>query len=608
MAIIYLGDVMDRPMVQLYLGVLFGAIVYFSYSYMGIIPAVALGLIYIILLKRDFKPYLTIVIIGFFLLSFINCHIYFNGIEPSNYLECRVLEARKGYYIGSYNNRKLKILVKDDKIQVGRKYILKGTFNSNVDYERGIIGDYIASEYEPLKEDLIYKGYKLKENLYEKLVKATDDDGAAIILGVSAGDASHIDYDKREEFNVLGITHIISVSGLHVSVIYQVLQGIIGYKLSLIVLFFYVIFTGGEASTVRSFIMIALLVLSTKVRKRYEGVSSLSFAAFILLIVKPYYILDLGYMLSFLSVLGLFLLNKKIRRWLYKLPDIIGESLSLSISSLVFTTPYIILRFNSVSFGGLISNMLLIPFYTFLVVLGNLLLIFINIPIVFNFIAMMLNPILLIIRTIEAMLINIIPTPISFTYIEGIMILFLYLSYFLIKKGVNSLKYLPIALMILVIKEQYIIFPEINFIAGKNVDIVHINYKNRNIMISPEKVKLKYIYEDYGDIDRIYDEFQDEISVDLSENQSLDVKVSGGIMSVNLKYKESATKINIDRNIATENSDDEEVICCSLNEYNLEDKNCDIINLIRKKDSIKLGRYYESYKIINGKVYHNYIH
>ncbi|MEG1255131.1 ComEC/Rec2 family competence protein [Clostridium sp.] len=598
---------MDRPMVQLYLGVLFGAMLYFIYSYMGIVPALGLILIYIILLKKDFKPYLTLVTIGFLLLSFLNCYLYFNGSQPSNYLECRVVEARKGYYIGSYNNKRINIFIEDGEVELGRKYILKGEFNSNINYEKGIIGDYTVSEYKPLKRDLIYKGYELKDNLYEKLLEATDEEGAAIILAVSAGDSSYIDYDKREEFNILGISHIISVSGLHVSIIYQVLQGVIGYKISLIVLFFYVIFTGGKPSTIRAFIMIALLVLSTKVRKKYEGISALAFAAFVLLIVNPYYILDIGYSLSFLSVLGIFTVNKKVRRWIYKLPDIIAGSVSLTVSSLLFTMPYIILRFKSVSLGGIVSNILLIPFYTFLVVLGNVLLVFMNIPVMFNFIATMLNPILLIIRTIEEMLMSIIPMPFSFTYIEGVMILVLYLSYLLIRKGVNSLKYLPIALMILVIKEQYIIFPEINFIAGKNVDIVHINYKDRNIMVSSEKVKLKYVYEDYGDVDRIYDEFEEKINIKLNKNQSVDVEVNNGSMVVNLNYKDKSTKIFRDKNSSSEDYNKDSSICCSVNEYSSRYKNYDIIK-IRKKDTIKLGHYYETYKIINGKVYHNYIH
>lgn len=596
---------MNKWMVHLYLGLVFGAVIYFTYSYMGMIPAIVILLPYLVILKRDYKGYLTFIIIGLSLVAFINCYTYFYGIKSMNTIECRVEEARTGYYIGSYNNRKLKIFT-NHNIDLGKKYILKGDFTPNVDYTKGIIGDFTVNAEEPLSEDLIYKGYKLKNELYNLLVKATDEEGAAIVLAVSCGDSSYIDYDKREEFNILGISHIISVSGLHVTLIYNMLSGIIGYKLSLLVLLFYVIFTGGESSTIRAFIMILLLVLGPKLRKKYDGISALAFAAFFLLLLKPYYILDIGYVLSFLAVLGIYMLNKKIRRWLYKLPDFIGSSVSLSISSMIFTTPYIIMTFNYVSLGGFISNLLLIPFYNFLVVLGNLLLIFIKIPFIFNLLSMMTNSVLFIINSIEGILVKILPAPIAFTYIEGIMILILYLAYILIKKGVKSLKYLPVLLMILVVKEQYIIYPEINFIAGKKFDVIQVCYGNKNIMISPEKVKLKYVYEEYGDIDRIYDEFDKDLNLKLSKNYSMDVHKDKGNLTIDLKYKDEIKKLFIDEEFEAEGI--MVIQCCSEQNPNLFSKTYDIIKINRKRSDIKIGCCYESYKMINGEIYHNYLH
>ncbi len=234
--------------------------------------------------------------------------------------------------------------------------------------------------------------------------------------------------------------------------------------------------------------MIFLLVLGPKVKKTYEGISALAFAAFLLMLIKPYYILDIGYVLSFLAVLGIFTLNNKIKRKFYKLPNFIAASLSLTFSSMIFTTPYIIMRFNAVSLGGLISNLFLIPFYTFLLVLGNLLLLFIKVPTVFNLLSLITNSVLLIIDTMEAFLVNLLPLPLEFTYIEGVMILILYISYILIRRGVKSLRYLPILLFLLTIKQQYIIYPEINFIGGKKADIVEINYGTRKVMVCNEKV------------------------------------------------------------------------------------------------------------------------
>ncbi|WP_346930329.1 ComEC/Rec2 family competence protein, partial [Clostridium sp.] len=444
---------MDKSIVQICIAAIFGCTIYFLYTYMGIFPAVGFLIIFMVLLKKGFKKPLAFIVMGFSMLFFVNCIIYFYGVHLGENVKCRIVDEGKDYYIGSLQNRRIKIFPKNKSIEIGRQYILKGEFHRKVDCSKGIVGDYNLVDFKPLKEDLIYEGYMMKKQLYHKLLTFTDEEGAAIILAVSGGDDSYIDYDKREEFSVLGISHIISVSGLHVSLIYQVLQGIIGYKLALIVLFFYVIFTGGKSSTFRAFIMILLLVLGPKVKKTYEGVSALAFAAFLLLLIKPYYILDIGYVLSFLAVLGIFTLNNKIKRKFYKLPDFIATSLSLTLSSMIFTTPYIIMRFNTVSLGGFISNLLLIPFYTFLLVLGNLLFLSIKIPTVFNLLSLITNSVLLIINTMEEFLVNLLPAPLSFTYMEGVMILTLYLSYILIRRGVKSLRYLPILLFLLTIKE-----------------------------------------------------------------------------------------------------------------------------------------------------------
>lgn len=597
------GDIMDKSMVQICIGAVFGCTIYFLYSYMGIFPTIGFIIIYMIFLKKDFKKTLAFIVMGFSILFFINCIIYFYGINIDENVKCRIVDKGTNYYIGSLQNRRIRIFSNDGSLQLGRQYILKGEFQRKVDYSRGIIGDYNLIDSKPLREDLIYKGYMIKSQLYNKLLTTTDPEGAAILLAVSGGDDSYIDYDKREEFGVLGISHIISVSGLHVSLIYQVLQGIVGYKLALVILLFYVIFTGGKSSTFRAFIMILLLVLSPKIKKTYEGVSALAFAAFILLLIKPYYILDIGYVLSFLAVLGIFTLNNKIKRKLYRLPDFISSSFSLTLSSMVFTTPYIILRFNSVSLGGFISNLLLIPFYTFLLVLGNLLFVFSRIPIVFNLLSLITNSVLLIINTMEELLANILPLPLEFTYIEGIMVLALYLSYILIRKGVKSLKYLPILLFLLTIKEQYIIYPEINFIAGKNTDIVEIDYGTKRVMVSPKKVKLKYVYENHGELDRIYDEFEEDINLKLSKNCSIKIGDKDNKMTLDISYKGKISNIIIDKDC-----EKEAVQCCYESNSSSRNSNYDIIRINRKREEINLGHYYESYKLIGGKIYHNYVH
>lgn len=595
---------MDRPMIQLYMGLLAGAILYFANGYMGTFIAVAWMIIYlIILMKARFKAYLTAVILSFTLLSFINCHIYFYSNNPKGVEEVRIEATRTGYYLASRSNKTLKLFVEgtlneEQGVQVGRKYLIKGNFKRKPDYTKGIEGEFYVESLIPLKKDLIYKGYEVKEELYDKLSKVMDKEGAGVILALSCGDSSFIEYGKREEFNFLGISHIISVSGLHVALIYSLLKKLTGKKISLLLLLVFVIFTGGKASTVRAFIMIVTMSMSVSVRRKYDPISALALAAFIILLMRPYAFLDVGYVLSFLAVLSIFLFNKIIERKLYKLPAAINSSLSLTLSAMVLTLPYMIFIFKKVSLGGLISNLLLIPFYTYLLVAGMGLLIFIKIPIVFNIIIYITTSILTIINGIEGVLVNKLPLPLEFTYLHGIIILFLYLSYALIKRGINSLKLFPILLMVLVIKESYIVYPEINFISGKKADVIQVMHQNKNILISSEKVKLRSIYESYGSIDRIYDEFEEEINIYLNNNYIIKAVKFNGKIELYISYKNEVTKF-ITKNDNTEKSES----ALGVFSYG----NYDIIEVEKNEDTVN-GRYFGTFKIVRGRSYPHYVH
>ena len=587
-------------MIEIFIGLLIGAVLYFTKSYMGIGIAFSCFLCYLIILKiAKLKRYLTLVILGFTLVSFINCYLYFEINNPNANAKVRIIEVKGNYYIGNYKNKRIRVFTNlyKNKLELGRKYLISGSFEKKPDNSKGIIGNYYLNSYVSLKEDLIYKGYKLRDSLYNKLSLVLDEDKAGTILALSFGDSSYINYDGREKFNLLGISHIISVSGLHITLIFEVLKKLFGIKLSLLSLFLYVIFTGGKAATIRAFIMIILINMSLNVRRKYESISALSFAAFIILLIRPYSLLDSGYVLSFLSVAGIIILQNKLERYFYKLPSFIRTSLSLTVSSMVFTIPYMIFIFKRISIGGLISNFLLVPFYTALIVLGLSLFIFMKVPLIFNCLIYVISSIFIIVNEIELFLMSILPMPLEFTYIHGVMILFLYLSYLLIIRGYNSLKYLPLVFMILILKENYIIYPEINFIAGKKSDIIQVIYDNKNIMVSGEKVKLKYVYEDYGKVNKIYDEFEDELFISLDKKYFLRVKKLGNSLSLSFIYKNKEIKF-----ISKENLDKlgDEAIEAFLS------SNYDIIE-VEKNGSVVNGRYYGTYKIIGGKAYFNYI-
>lgn len=617
---------MDRPFVYLFLGLFIGIAACTLFVYTNIIVSLILAVIFFVIIFKTLHIKIAILIIGYFILGIVSFNMYFRFNMPGEFAEARIVEYKGYYYIAEYEGRKLKVTNVKDSLELGGNYLLKGEFQDEPNYSRGIIGTFIVENLEKGKEDFTYKIYSLKRELFNKFNKELGMNNTAILMGVCYGDSSYLSYDYMEAFNELGISHVISVSGLHTSLIYGVLSVIIGYRLSIIALFIYVIFTGAKSATMRAFIMIVVLVLSKKLKKNYDPISALSFAAFILLLFKPYYILDVGYCLSFLGMLGIYLFYKTINRKLYKLPKALNQSISMTLAASIFTVPYIMFIFKTFTLGGFISNLIVIPFYTFVVVVGNLCLIVYKIEPIFNIFIHMLISIFSIINTSQEFLLTIIPAPLNVSYMEGLALLMLYPTYMLIKRGYRSLIYMPVVLCFLVLVDGYKFTPEIRYINGGNFNVVCIDYKYKTILISPQKVKLSKIYENIF-VDEIYDEFEEQVEIHLSDKYKikgilnhrdltlglfyknkcaifLDEDVNSKSYEELVRVKHQVVEENTKKNLEVENK----VISVNNNlVYSEQDISYDIIRIAKDKNAVLKGRFFKWFKVVKGKVFETYI-
>ncbi|WP_291569396.1 ComEC/Rec2 family competence protein [Clostridium sp. UBA4548] len=618
---------MDRPFVYLFCGLFMGIASCILYVYHNIITSVILSLLFLGVLIKTLDKRVTYVILCYFILGIISFNLYFNFSAPDNTIQSRIVEDKGYYFIGDFNGRKIKVIDTKEKFQLGRRYVLQGDFEEIADYRRGIIGNFKVKGFEEMDVDFISNTYKLKRELFKKYSEKLGRYNTSVLMGVCYGDSSYLSYDEMEAFNVLGISHVISVSGLHTSLIYGAISVILGYKLSIIVLFLYVVFTGAKSATMRAFIMIVTLVLSKKLKKNHDSISALSFAAFLLLLIKPYYILDVGYSLSFLGMLGLYLLYKPIRRKFYKLPRFLNESISLTFAATFFTMPYIIFIFKTFSLGGLIANLIIIPFYTFVVIIGNIALVIHKVQPVFNICTNMLVSIFSIINISQKFLIDILPVPLKLSYMEGLAVIMLYPTYMLVKRGHRALLYMPIALCVLIGVNQYKFTPEVSYINGGAFNIISVHYKNKRILLSPQRVKLSKVYEPIT-VQEIYDDFEKEVEIQLDdkykikgikENKDIVLKMFNKNHYVSFMVCNKEEKIEED--LVKESKDMEVMRREEISELQDEEKHedkepfyseyslpYDIIRVVKDKELNPKGRYFKSFKIINGKAFETYIH
>ena len=250
------------------------------------------------------------------------------------------------------------------------------------------------------------RGSKIKSNLYSfknkiRLVFDQNLDMQSSVLAKACflGDKKDIPNNLRDSFSKSGLSHIMAISGLHISIIILIFMNLslsLGIKrqralvLTVLFLIFYLVLIAFPASAIRASIMglIALFALNSGRSKNFLRI--LVLAAVVMLIFNPRLLRDdLGFQLSFLSVLGIVLFFPIINKFFLELfPNKFQNSIflnafisivSISISAQIFIWPLLIKNFSQISLIAPISNLFVLWTLPFLIIsiIGALILSFI---------------------------------------------------------------------------------------------------------------------------------------------------------------------------------------------------------------------------------------
>lgn len=153
--------------------------------------------------------------------------------------------------------------------------------------------------------------YGLRRKLTDVTQKIYEKNDAAIVTAMIYGDKSELDEDIKELYSSNGIAHILAISGLHVSIlggiIYFILFKIssslkLSTVLTAIAIFSYGIMTGFSVSTVRAVVMMIIMLLGKMLGRTYDLLNSLGLSGIVILMINPYQIYSIGFLLSFLAV------------------------------------------------------------------------------------------------------------------------------------------------------------------------------------------------------------------------------------------------------------------------------------------------------------------
>lgn len=448
----------------------------------NIIIGAAVAAPFLAVLFFTFKHKKIWLCLGFFIIGLINIQIYFN-FKIGSCASIRIIEKNNFYCIGNCKGRKVIIKGKILELKQGEKVIAYGAFKKNSNISKGIVGIYEINKYKKIKNDYIYNIYVIKNNLYKMFLKEIGEDNSALVMSICFGETQYLKNSQKLELQKLGVIHAVSVSGFHMAIIYKLLENILGLKSAICISFLYLLFTGMMPSTMRAFIMIAVLKLSKIFYRNYDGISSLCFAAMIILLYKPYCIGDLGFLLSFLSTIGIMLYYKKIQRILWFIPQKINENISLTLSAQCFSLPCIAFTIKSFSPGFILGNVFLAPIFSLIVILGNICFVFCKINSLFSLLNKMLLVLMNSLQGANYLLLKICPPMLNLEYIEGIIILTIYISYVFCKNNNYKFKYLPIYMIIVLLTVNFKVLPEIYYFNSNSINAVIIKQGFESVMI-----------------------------------------------------------------------------------------------------------------------------
>ncbi|MFZ3386056.1 MAG: ComEC/Rec2 family competence protein [Candidatus Hydromicrobium sp.] len=282
------------------------------------------------------------------------------------------------------------LILRDDYLRLAgdleknnSKYITAGMYNEII----------FKTDYEDIKKiersNLSYKIFSLRSRLYGCLKNAfyrnLETEDACIAEAVILGNRNNVPRYLTEAFKRCGLYHLFAISGLHlsffVSLIYLIFKKIRSsnfiFWATVIFLITYNFLVGERASILRASIMAVFILLAKEWNREYSRKIILYLSYIIIIIYNPYFLYDLGFWMSYGSMVALVFIYPVILRPFRNIFISLNPGIRffmkialITLSIQVFLFPVSAYFFNEVSLISPVANMLIIPaFYILLSIL-----------------------------------------------------------------------------------------------------------------------------------------------------------------------------------------------------------------------------------------------
>ena len=326
---------------------------------------------------------------------------------------------------GCLAGRKLRCYIKKEAAtvpQIGGTYTLRGRarqFSSDVSdgnfnyqrwadshsltaqmtvYEGNIMREGDLMEQLPFMERVMLKSKILRAELLKHLSdEGLDGISHSVVAAMAFGDRSTLTKETRDMYSRTGAAHLLALSGMHLGVLFMLLTLVFGRMrnkllrcvLMVVTVWTYVIFVGMPSSVVRAATMLTIYSLVSVSGRDHMSANALFVTFALMLLCNPMMIWDVGFQLSFLAVLSIFvyfspIYNMVSSEFLFEHPLVrfVWSTVAMSLAAQIGTSPLSAYYFGRFPTIFLLTNLVAIPLVTMLLYSAFLLVLFSAVPVV----------------------------------------------------------------------------------------------------------------------------------------------------------------------------------------------------------------------------------
>lgn len=242
---------------------------------------------------------------------------------------------------------------------------------------------------EPPEGEVALFAFRLRMRLSAAMQAAIPGQSGAFAASLMTGDRSALTQETNDLLRASNLSHLISISGLHMSLLAGIIFAAIRYglalapalalrlnakKLAALVALgasaFYLMLAGSNAATNRSFVMVAVMLVAVLADRRAISLRSVAIAALIVLVAEPESLIEPGFQMSFGATVALIVAFQPWQRVQERVPvwaRPVAVAVLSSLAAGLATGPIAAAHFNRVAEYGLLANLLAVPIMGFIV-------------------------------------------------------------------------------------------------------------------------------------------------------------------------------------------------------------------------------------------------